>query len=83
MVRMKMCSLLMTFGVCSLFGGYSGRIALDKADGIYKVGETATCRVTLLKDQKPLRGVKARLLLRFEGKTVERNVSLDGHVKSL
>ncbi len=70
MVRLMGCMMATLLSLAAL-GGYSGRIALDKADGIYKVGETATCRVTLLKDQKPLRGVKARLLLRFEGKTVE------------
>ncbi|MBQ6353295.1 MAG: acetylxylan esterase, partial [Lentisphaeria bacterium] len=63
--------------VCSLLalavaGGYTGEIALDKADGIYRSGETAKCRVLLKKDGKALSGVKARLVLKWEGQVIER-----------
>ena len=55
----------------SLSGGYGGNISLDHSDGFYKVGEKATCKVTLLKDDAPLKGTKARMILRWNGQTVE------------
>ena len=45
----------------------AGRIDLDKADGIYRVGETAVCTVQLFEDGKPLKGAKARLVRKWEG----------------
>ena len=38
----------------TVFAKYGGKIDLDKADGFYKSGETATCKVLLTKDGKPL-----------------------------
>ena len=52
------------------FCNYGGRISLDKKDGFYKSGDTAVCRVTLTKDGKPLKGVKARMILKWERVTV-------------
>ena len=49
------------------FGGYDAEIALDHEDGIYRVGETATCRVLIRKDGVPLRGARARLVRKWEG----------------
>ena len=51
-------------------GKYTGSIYLDRRDGIYRVGDTITCRVRLVKDGKPLRGTRARVTIKFEGKTV-------------
>ena len=62
-------ALLLTL---SLFGKYSGTVRLDKRNGIYKVGETVTCKVKLLKDDKALSGTKAQVTIKFEGKIVER-----------
>lgn len=59
------------FAVPILNAAYSGWIRLDHSDGIYKVGETAVCKVTLLKDGKPLKGPKARMTLKVEGKTIK------------
>ena len=53
-------------------GAYTSKIALDKPDGIYKSGETAVCRILLQKDGKPLRDVKARLIVKWEGRTVDQ-----------
>ena len=50
---------------------YGGRIELDHKDAFYKSGETAVCRVTLTKSGKPLKGVKARLVLKWERVVVE------------
>ena len=51
-------------------GKYTGSVYLDRRDGIYRVGDTITCRVKLSKDGKPLRGTRARVTIKFEGKTV-------------
>ena len=67
------CMMALLFAAVG-FGAdkYSGgRISLDKPDGIYKVGETATCSFTLLKNGKPCEGVKARMILRWEGKMID------------
>jgi len=50
---------------------YSGKISLDHKDGFYQTGETAICRVTLLKGRKPIKGEKARMTLRWNGYLVE------------
>ena len=50
---------------------YDGRIELDREDGYYKSGETAVCRVTLRKNRKALKGVRARMTLKWERITVE------------
>jgi cephalosporin-C deacetylase-like acetyl esterase len=55
----------------ALFGGYGGKITLDKPEGFYHVGETVVCKVTLLKDDVPLKGTKARMILRWDGGDVE------------
>ena len=52
-------------------GVYDGDITLNKDDGIYEVGETATCKVMLTKDQQPLKGVRARMILKVERKIVK------------
>ena len=66
-----LCSILAWAAALSLFGRYGGKIDLDKADGFYKSGETATCKVLLTKDGKPLKGVKARCLIKWERRTVK------------
>jgi len=63
-----MGALLLTL---SVFGKYGGAIRLDRRNGIYKVGDTITCRVKLAKDDKALSGTKARVTVKFEGKVVE------------
>ena len=50
---------------------YSGDISLDHADGYYRSGETAKCRVLLRRDGRPLAGMKARLLLKWNGQLAE------------
>ncbi|MBE6387477.1 MAG: acetylxylan esterase [Lentisphaerae bacterium] len=73
------------FALCALpvFAKYSGDISLDKKDGFYKSGETATCQVLLKKDGTPLKGVKARLLLKKEGKTISSEIfETDGKAKT-
>ena len=52
-------------------GKYGGKISLDHKDGFYHTGEMAVCSVTLLKGRKPLKGVMARVTLRWNGMTVE------------
>ena len=66
-----LCSFLTLAAALSLFGRYGGKIDLDKADGFYKSGETATCKVLLTKDNKPLKGVKARCLIKWESQLVD------------
>ncbi len=66
-----LCSILACAAALSLFGRYGGKIDLDKADGFYKSGETATCKVLLTKDNKPLKGVKARCLVKWESQLVD------------
>ena len=80
---MKKSIIILVLGLSfALFGKYSADISLDKSDGFYKSGETAVCSVLLKKDNTPLNGVKARLLLKKEGRTVERQVfETDGKVK--
>ena len=63
-----MGALLLTL---SVFGKYGGMIRLDRRDGKYKVGDTITCKVKLTKDDKALTGTKARMTLKFEGKTIK------------
>ena len=70
-MKKLLCSFLTFAAALSVFCGYGGKIDLDKADGLYKSGETATCKVTLTKDNKPLRGVKARCLIKWEAQLVE------------
>ena len=50
---------------------YDGQIELDREDGYYKSGETAVCRVTLRKNRKPLKGVRARMTLKWERRTIK------------
>ena len=50
---------------------YDGRIELDREDGYYRSGETATCRVTLRKNRKPLKGVRARMTMKWERRTIK------------
>ena len=71
MMKKILFSVMAFAAALSLFGRYGGKIELDKEDGFYKSGETATCRVTLLKDGKPLKGVKARMIMKWEAKTIE------------
>ena len=66
-------SLSLAFAVTALFGAYTGhKIEMDHADGYYRAGETATCRITLCEDGKPLKGARARAIVRWEGETLER-----------
>lgn len=80
---MKKSIVLLTFMLAAaLFGKYSADISLDKADGYYKSGETAVCSVLLKKNKAPLKGAKARLLLKKEGKIVKQQIfDADGNVK--
>ena len=52
-------------------GKYDADISLDKEDGIYDVGDTVVCRVLLRKDGKPLKGAKARLVRKWEGRVAK------------
>ena len=52
-------------------GEYGGKVTLDHEDGYYKSGETAVCRVTLTRHGKPLKGVKARAVIKWEFRVVE------------
>ena len=77
--------LAAVFALISLavFAQYSGDISLDKKDGFYKSGETATCKVLLKKDGKPLSGTKARLIVKKEGKVLKtEEFSTDGNAKT-
>ena len=63
----RFLTLVLVFcGAATLFGLYNGKVELDKADGFYKVGETATCSVKLTKDGKPLTGAKVRCTIKWE-----------------
>ena len=63
----RFLTLVLVFcGAAALFGLYNGKVELDKADGFYKVGETATCSVKLTKDGKPLTGAKVRCTIKWE-----------------
>jgi len=55
----------------SVFGKYGGAVRLDRRDGKYKVGDTITCRVKLTNDSQALKGTKARMTVKFEGKVVK------------
>ena len=70
----KSITLLTLMLSVALFGKYSADISLDKADGYYKSGDTAVCTVLLKKDNIPLNGVKARLVLKKEGKVVKQQI---------
>ena len=72
MRKVLVAAILSAFlGMPILNAAYGGRVTLDRADGIYKVGEPAVCKVTLLKDGKPLQGTKARMTIKIEGKTIK------------
>ena len=73
-----MGALLLTL---SVFGKYGGVVRLDRRNGIYKVGDTITCRVKLTKDDEALKGTRARMTLKFEGKTVKtQDFTTDGRL---
>ena len=63
--------LTAVFGALAACGAYTSKIELDKPDGFYKSGETATCTVELFKDGQVLAGEKVRLITRWEGKNVK------------
>ena len=50
---------------------YDGSVELDRPDGFYKSGETVHCKVLLKKNGKPLKGVRARLVLKWELEVLE------------
>jgi len=52
-------------------GKYDAEIDVDNENGIYRVGETAVCRVMLRKDGNPLKGAPARLVQKWEGQVVK------------
>ena len=81
---MKKSITILVFGLSfALFGKYSADISLDKSDGFYKSGETASCNVLLKKDGTPLNGVKARLIVKKEGKTIRSEIfETDGKAKT-
>ena len=70
MKKFFMC-LAASIAALAAFGQYGGKIDLDKADGFYKSGETARCKVLLTKDGKALKGTKARCTIKWEGNAVE------------
>ena len=71
-MNIKTLASLVFAAICTAaFGNYGAKIALDKADGLYKCGDTAVCSVTLTKDGKALKGVKARMILKWETQVVE------------
>ena len=45
---------------------YGGSVELDHPDGFYKSGDTVHCKVLLTKDGHALKGVRARLVLKWE-----------------
>jgi cephalosporin-C deacetylase-like acetyl esterase len=55
----------------TVFAKYGATISLNRADGLYKIGETVTCRVKLTKNGEPLVGQRARMTLKWEGKTLK------------
>ena len=55
-------------------GAYTAKIGLDKPDGFYKSGETATCTVQFFKDGEPLVGEKVFFLMRWENRNVKRQI---------
>ena len=76
---LMLSATLFTLAVC---GAYTGKITLDKPDGFYKSGETATCTVQFFKDGKPLKGEKVFVLVRWENRNVKRQVFVtDGKPK--
>ena len=79
----KRCfTLLFALVSLTVCGAYTGKITLDKPDGFYKSGETATCTVQFFKDGKPLVGEKVFVLIRWENKNVRRQVFVtDGKPK--
>ena len=81
---LKRClPLLFALAAASVYGAYTGGIALDKPDGFYKRGETAVCTVRLFKDGKPLVGEKARVLVRWEAQKVKsEDFVADGQPKT-
>ena len=79
----KRCFLLLSamFALIAC-GAYSSKITLDKPDGFYKSGDTATCTVQLFKDDEPLVGEKVFYLIRWENQNVKRGIFVtDGKPK--
>ena len=70
-MKKVLLSVAAVLAALTVFAKYGGKIELDKADGYYHVGEKATCKVLLTKDGKPLKGVKARCLIKWERRTVK------------
>ena len=68
MKKIVVASILMLSA--ALFAKYTGEVSLDKKDGFYRCGETASCTVMLKKDGKPLTGAKARLIVKKEGRVI-------------
>ena len=80
----KRCFLLFSaLFALAASGAYSSKITLDKPDGFYKSGETATCTVQLFKDGEPLSGEKVFYLIRWENKTIKSGIFVtDGKPKN-
>lgn len=79
----KRCFLLLSamFALIAC-GAYNSKITLDKPDGFYKSGDTATCTVQLFKDDEPLVGEKVFYLIRWENQNVKRGIFVtDGKPK--
>ena len=80
---LKRCALLFSalFALVAC-GAYSAKISMDKPDGRYKSGDTATCTVQILKDGEPLSGEKVFYLIRWENQNVKRGIFVtDGKPK--
>ena len=74
--------LFCTLVSLAVHGAYTAEIELDKPDGFYKSGETATCTVQFFKDGEPLVGEKVFFLMRWENKNVKRQIFVtDGKPK--
>jgi len=54
------------------FGEYTGNITLDRPDGFYRSGETCVGEAALCKDGVPLKGPRARLIVKWENRIVRQ-----------
>ena len=78
----KVFTIVGAVSAFTVFAKYGAEISLDKQDGFYKSGETAVCRVLLKKDGVPLSGGKARLVLKKEGRIINKvDFVTDGKAK--
>lgn len=78
----RLAALVAAFCALTASGAYTSKITMDKPDGFYKSGETATCTVELFKDGEPLVGEKVFYLIRWENQNFKRGIFVtDGKPK--